>query len=73
MTLRDQPSPHADSQVPQVASGFGITIHRDGCKVQVTLTAQNEYDSIELFDSLVEGARQGSISLGATIARQPAG
>jgi hypothetical protein len=72
MAQREQPSTFPiNGPASQAPNGFGIQIYGEQCKVQIILTAQNEYDAIELFDSLVKGARQGSLNLGAIAKASP--
>lgn len=50
--------------VPQaVAGGYQVAIRRTGQAVEITLTSSNEYASIELYDSLVQSLRKGSLRL----------
>ncbi len=49
---------------PRAATrGHGLGIQRIGCAVQVTVTAANEYLAIELYDRLIQAARDGSVRL----------
>ena len=50
--------------VPQaVAGGYQVAVRRTGQAVEITLTSSNEYASIELYDSLVQSLRNGSLRL----------
>ena len=50
--------------VPQVvAGGYQVAIRRTGHTVEIILTSGNEYASIELYDSLVQSLKKGSLRL----------
>lgn len=56
--------PQVSKIVPQaVAGGYKVGIRRTGQAVEITLTSSNEYASIELYDSLVQSLRKGSLRL----------
>jgi len=59
------PEPSQVSNIaPQaVASGYQIAIRRTGQAVEITLTSGSEYASIELYDSLVQSMKKGSLRL----------
>lgn len=46
-----------------VAGGYGITLRRTGQSVEITLTSTNEYASIELYDSLIQSLKKGSLRI----------
>ncbi len=52
-----------------MTKGYKIGIRRDGHAVEITLTAGDDYASIELYDSLVQSAKAGSLRLEISIAR----
>ena len=43
--------------------GVQISVKRDGCMVQVSLTSGSEYLSIELYDNLVQSMKKGALRL----------
>ena len=56
------------SQIPAVvvrpiAGGYEVAVCRTGQAVQITFTSSSEYTSIELYDSLVQAVRKGSLRL----------
>jgi hypothetical protein len=57
-------SPRIPNTTPQAtASGYQVAIRRTGQAVEITLTSNNEYASIELYDSLVQSVRKGFLRL----------
>jgi len=44
-------------------AGYKVAIRRTGPSVEITLTAGNEYASIELYDSLIQSINKGSLRL----------
>lgn len=40
-----------------------LRIQRNGCAVQIAMTAGDEYLAIEMFDRLIAAARRGSVRL----------
>ena len=65
------PEPAQGSKAaPQVESGgCEIAIHRTGPAVEITLTFNGEYASIELYDSLVRSASKGTLRLDLKLPR----
>jgi len=61
--IRREPSQIPDTAVRAVAGGYKVAVHRTGQVVQITLTSSDEYASIELYDSLVQSVRKGSLHL----------
>lgn len=59
------PEPSQVSNTPSqaVAEGYGISVCRTGQSVEITITSRNEYTSIELYDSLVQSLRKGSLRI----------
>lgn len=56
--------PQTSNTPPQAAvSGYKIAIRRTGRSVEITLTSNDEYASIELYDSLVQSVGRGSLHL----------
>ncbi len=45
------------------AGGYGVAIRRVGPSVEITLTSASEYDSIELYDNLVQSVERGHLHL----------
>lgn len=45
------------------AGGYKVTLRRTGQSVQITLTSNNEYASIELYDRLKQSLENGSLRL----------
>lgn len=52
-TVRDGPA----------TAGVQISVKRDGCLVQISLTSGSEYLSIELYDNLVQSIKRGALRL----------
>lgn len=58
------------SPVTQVAAnGYSIALRRNGPSVEITLTAGNDYASMELFDSLIRSIKSGHLRFEIDIAR----
>ncbi len=54
----------AVNEVPAAkASGYKIAIRRNGPVVDITLTAGDDYSGMELYDSLVQSAKNGCLRL----------
>ncbi len=51
------------SQANKPAPHHSVNIRRSGCCVSVTFTTKAEYDSIQLYDALVESAVTGTLTL----------
>ena len=46
-----------------LTTGYKVAIHRIGLSVEITLTASDEYASMELYDSLIQSVNKGSLKL----------
>ena len=62
------------SQVPDGArqaavGGYGVAVRRNGKAVEITLTANDEYAGIELYDSLVQSISNGRLRLELSFSR----
>ena len=55
------------------AGGYGVAIRRVGPAVEITLTSGSEYDSIELYDNLVQSIEQGHLRLELSLPRRTPG
>ena len=54
----------AAQEVTELSSGgYRVNLRRDGRSVEITLTASDDYDSMELFDSLLQSVRKGCLRL----------
>ncbi len=51
------------------AGGYGVAVRRSGKAVEITLTANDEYASIELYDSLVQSIKKGKLRLELSFSR----
>lgn len=51
----------APSTASQEASGYRIALRRRGPSVELTLTANNDYAAIELYDSLLQSIKSGHL------------
>lgn len=49
--------------------GYGVAVRRTGKAVEITLTANDEYAGIELYDSLVESIKKGQLRLELNFSR----
>ncbi len=45
-----------------------MSVHREGRAVHIVLTAEDEYRSIALYETLVNGAKAGCLNLKAAVA-----
>ena len=75
MTQRDiesngpaQPTP-ASSPAPQAGAGYRVALRRNGPAVEITLTASNDYASMELYDRLLQSVKSGHLRFELTLAR----
>jgi hypothetical protein len=60
----------ASSTAPQVAaSGYRIALRRNGPSVEITLTADNDYAGMELYDSLLQSVKSGHLRFEIALAR----
>lgn len=62
------------SQVPEAVSraavgGYGVAVRRTGKAVEITLTANDEYAGIQLYDSLVQSISKGRLRLELSFSR----
>ncbi len=55
------------TQVP--ANGYSIALRRNGPSVEITLTASNDYASMELYDSLIRSIKSGHLRFEIDVAR----
>ena len=55
------------------AGGYGVAIRRVGPAVEITLTSGSEYDSIELYDSLIQSVERGYLRLELNLPRRAPG
>ncbi len=58
-----------DRVSPALTEGYRVAIRRSGQAVEITLAAGNEYASVELYDSLVQSMKNGSLRLNVKFAR----
>lgn len=58
-----EPSPSLNAASQAVAGSHKIAIRRTGRSVEITLTSNNEYASIELYDSLVQSVEKGFLRI----------
>ena len=57
-------TPRVSNPDPRAAAGgYKVAIRRTGQSVEITLTSGTEYDSIELYDSLVQAVERGLLRL----------
>jgi hypothetical protein len=49
--------------------GYGVAVRRTGKAVEITLTANDEYAGIELYDSLVQSIKKGQLRLELSFSR----
>ena len=52
-----------------VADGYKVAIRRIGKAVEITLTSNDEHAGIEMYDSLAQSLRRGSLRLEVKSAR----
>ncbi len=64
-----EPTQVVQGAVPAMAKGYKIGIRRNGPAVEITLTAGDDYAGIELYDSLVQSVKGGSLRLEISLAR----
>lgn len=57
----------AAAQAP--ANGYSIAVRRNGPAVEITLTAGNDYASMELYDSLIRSIKAGHLRFEIDVAR----
>ncbi len=65
----DRPESRATLATSSNAAGLGVGITRSGTSVTLTFYAQDEYTSIELYDSLVQSVHAGKLNLNLSIKR----
>ena len=59
----------APSPAPPVAAGYRITLRRNGPAVEITLTANNDYAGMELYDTLLQSVKSGHLRFELALAR----
>ena len=74
MTQRDtEPNgPAQPTQTPSPApqaAGYRITLRRNGPAVELTLTANNDYAAMELYDTLLQSVKSGHLRFEIALAR----
>jgi len=52
-----------------VAGGYKIAIRRTGQSVEITLTSNSDYASMELYDSLIQSVKGGRLHLEINLPR----
>jgi hypothetical protein len=57
------PAQVTDTTSQAAASGYKVAIRRNGQAVEITLTAADDYASMELYDSLVQSTKKGRLCL----------
>lgn len=56
--------PHASNAVSKIKEGgYKIALRRTSKEISITLTAADEYSSIELYDHLLNSVKNGSLHL----------
>lgn len=66
---RAEPVQARDIASPTAAYGYKIAIRRNGTSVEITLTSANDYASMQLYDSLIQSAKNGCLRLEVSLAR----
>lgn len=51
------------------AGGYKVAIRRISQSVEITLTSGSEYDSIEMYDRLIQSVKTGSLRIEVKLAR----
>lgn len=64
-----QPTQTANAATPVPANGYSIALRRHGPSVEITLTASNDYASMELYDSLIRSIKAGHLRFEIDVAR----
>jgi len=63
-----EPARTSDTTSHGATGGCKVAVRRIGHSVEITLTSSNEYASIELYDSLVQTVKNGSLRLEVKLA-----
>jgi len=63
-----EPARTSDTTPPAATGGCKVGLRRTGHSVEITLTSSNEYASIELYDSLLQAVKNGSLRLEVKLA-----
>ena len=64
-----QPTQTSNAVTQVTANGYSIALRRNGRSVEITLTASNDYASMELYDSLIRSIKSGHLRFEVEIAR----
>lgn len=61
---KQPPSAQVSKGAPQpLTAGYKVAMRRTGPSVEITLTANNEYASMELYDNLMQSINKGTLRL----------
>lgn len=60
---QSEPAKISDRASQPLTGGYTVAIRRIGPAVEITLTANNEYSGMELYDRLVQSLKNGSLHL----------
>lgn len=58
-----------DIASPTAANSYKVAVRRNGTSVEITLTSADDYASMQLYDSLIQSARNGCLRLEVSLAR----
>lgn len=64
-----QPTQTSSAVIKVAANGYSIALRRNGPSVEITLTAGNDYASMELYDSLIRSIKSGHLRFEIDVAR----
>ncbi len=64
-----EPNPASGTASQAAANGYRIALRRVGRSVEITLTAGNDYASMELYDSLLKSMKSGHLRFEIDLAR----
>jgi hypothetical protein len=67
--LEPETSQVSDSARQAAVGGYGVAVRRTGKAVEITLTANDEYAGIQLYDSLVQSISNGRLRLELSFSR----
>ncbi len=67
--IGDTQAHNPESASPSACNGYKIGIRRVGNAVEITLTSASDYASMELYDSLIQSAKNGWLRLEINIPR----
>lgn len=67
--LEPEMSQGPDSAQQAAVGGYGVAVRRTGKAVEITLTANDEYAGIQLYDSLVQSISNGRLQLELSFSR----